>query len=175
MKHFLFISLSAIFLLSLLFACTGKQINPNYRVEKTWAKDHERSSKVHVLKKNAQFANGKRVLEKGQKYVEMTEADIKEVDSLVEKYLYRNVSIEHLDKDSNTLSFYFRQYLCYEENRKIFVFVNLYAYRATKYDTRTTNAFADNPSEIVINSMEGNIKGYMILLQYCVKLIFNRL
>ena len=88
MKHFLFISLSAIFLLSLLFACTGKQINPNYRVEKTWAKDQERSSKVHVLKKNAQFANGKRVLEKGQKYVEMTEADIKEVDSLVEKYLY---------------------------------------------------------------------------------------
>ena len=77
MKHFLFISLSAIFLLSLLFACTGKQINPNYRVEKTWAKDQERSSKVHVLKKNAQFANGKRVLEKGQKYVEMTEADIK--------------------------------------------------------------------------------------------------
>ena len=104
------------------------------------------------------------MLEKGQKYVEMTEADIKEVDSLVEKYLYRNVCIEHLDKDSNTLSFYFRQYLCYEENRKIFVFVNLYAYRATKYDTRTTNAFADNPSEIVINSMEGNIKGYMILL-----------
>lgn len=51
MKHFLFISLSAIFLLSLLFACTGKQINPNYRVEKTWAKDQERSSKVHVLKK----------------------------------------------------------------------------------------------------------------------------
>lgn len=42
--------------------------------------------------------------------------------------------------------------------------MNLYAYRATKYDTRTTNAFADNPSEIVINSMEGNIKGYMILL-----------
>lgn len=59
MKHFLFISLSAIFLLSLLFACTGKQINPNYRVEKTWAKDQERSSKVHVLKRmlNLQMGN----------------------------------------------------------------------------------------------------------------------
>lgn len=164
MKHFLVISLSVIFLLSLLFACTGKQTAPNYRVEKTWAKDQKRSSKVHVLKKNAQFTNGKRVLGKGQKYIEMTEADIKEVDSLVEKYLYRHVSIEYLDKDSNELSCYFRQYLCYEENRKTFVFVNLYAYRTTKYDTKTTNAFADNPSEIVITPMEGNIKWYKLLL-----------
>lgn len=73
-------------------------------MEKTWAKDQERSSKVHVLKRmlNLQMEN---VCWKRAKYVEMTEADIKEVDSLVEKYLYRNVSIEHLDKDSNTLSF----------------------------------------------------------------------
>ena len=164
MKQILFISLSAIFLLILLFACTGKQTNPNYRVEKTWAKDQEQSSKVHILKKNAQFANGKYVLGKGQKYIEMTENDMKEVDSLVEKYLYRNVCIERLDKDSNELSCYFRQYLCYEENRQTFVFVNLYAYRTTKYDTNTTNAFADNPSETVINPLKGNTKDYKMLL-----------
>lgn len=164
MKQILFISLSAIFLLILLFACTGKQTTSNYRVEKTWAKNQEQSSKVHVLKKNAQFANGKRVLYKGQKYIEMTENDMKEVDLLVEKYLYRNICWENVGRGSNGLSCYFRQYLCYEENRQTFVFVNLYAYRTTKYDTKTTNAFADYPSEVVINPLKGNTKDYKILL-----------
>lgn len=164
MKQILFISLSAIFLLSLLFACTGKQTNPNYRVEKIWAKDQKQNLKVHVLKKNAQFSNGKRVLYKGQKYIVMIENDMKEVDSLLEKYLYRNVCRENAGRGSNELSCYFRQYLCYEENQQSFVFVNLYAYRTTKYDTKTTNVFADNPSEVVINPLKGNTKDYKILL-----------
>lgn len=163
MKQIL-ISLSAIFLLSLLFACTGKQTSPNYRVEKTWAKDQEQGFKVHVLKKNALFVNGKHVLGKGQKYIEKTEYEIDNVESLVADYLEKNDKYHYVDRQNKILPCYFRQYLCYEEKRQIFVFVNIYAYRTIKYDTHTTNAFASNPSETVINPLKGNNKDYKMLL-----------
>lgn len=59
---------------------------------------------------------------------------------------------------------YFRQYLCYKENMHLFVFANLYAYRTTKYEINTTNAFADNPKNHVINPLNGNNKDYKMLL-----------
>ena len=46
----------------------------------------------------------------------------------------------------------------------LFVFANLYAYRTTKYEINTTNAFADNPNNHVINPLIGNNKDYKMLL-----------
>lgn len=72
-----------------------------------------------------------------------------------------SIDIEFLELNDNP---YFRQYLCYKENMHLFVFANLYAYRTTKYEINTTNAFADNPKNHVINPLNGNNKDYKMLL-----------
>lgn len=79
------------------------------------------------------------------------------------RFIYA-INFEHLLNKNNTIDCYFRQYLCYKENMHLFVFANLYAYRTTKYEINTTNAFADNPKNHVINPLIGNNKDYKMLL-----------
>lgn len=85
------------------------------------------------------------------------------VENLVAKYL-DDKDKNHYSNKNNTIDCYFRQYLCYKENMHLFVFANLYAYRTTKYEINTTNAFADNPKNHVINPLNGNNKDYKMLL-----------
>lgn len=159
-KYFIFIVLIG------LSACTGKQTESNVKsitVEKKWAKDCDKDSKIHILADNAHFANGEKVLTSKQTYINMSKDCLNEVETLVAKYLDSKDNEHYLGKN-NTLDYYFRQYLCYKENKRIFVFVNLYAYRITRYDTNTTTAFASNPSVDVINPLKGNNKDYKILI-----------
>ena len=157
----------AVMILSGLSACTGKQAKQNIRpimVEKKWAKDCDKDSKIHILASNARFANGEKVLTNKQEYIKISEDFINDVEALVTKYLDKKYKDHYFDKRNNPLNFYFRQYLCYKENGHLFVFVNLYAYRITRYDINTTNAFASNPNITVINPLKGNNKDYKILI-----------
>lgn len=150
-----------------LSACTGKQTEQNaksIRVEKKWAKDSDKDSKIHILAYNAQFISGKKVLTNKQKYIKMTKGCINNVEALLAKYLDEKDSDHYFAKKNNTLDCYFRQYLCYKENMHFFVFVNLYAYKITRYEINTTNAFASNPFVNVINPLNGNNKDYKILI-----------
>ena len=55
----------AVIILFGLSACTGKQAKQSIRsimVEKKWAKDCDKDSKIHILASNARFANGEKVL-----------------------------------------------------------------------------------------------------------------
>lgn len=73
-----------------LSACTGKQTEQNaksIRVEKKWAKDSDKDSKIHILAYNAQFISGKKVLTNKQKYIKMTKGCINDVEALLAKYL----------------------------------------------------------------------------------------
>ena len=153
---------AVIFLFS-LFACSGKQTEQNLKsikIEKKWAKDCNQNSKIHILTSNAQLINGKKVLTSSQKYIKMTEDCMNDVESLITKYLDKKDSNHYFDKQNNVLNCYFRQYLCYKDNMHFFVFVNLYAYRITRYEENTTNAFASNPLIDVINPLNGNNKDY---------------
>lgn len=150
-----------------LSACTGKQAKQSIKsimVEKKWAKDCNKDSKIHILASNARFANGEKVLTNKQEYIKISEDFINDVEALVTKYLDKKDKDHYIDKRNNTLNFYFRQYLCYKENGYLFVFANLYAYRITRYDVNATTAFASNPNITVINPLKGNNKDYKILL-----------
>lgn len=93
----------------------------------------------------------------------MTKDCIYNVETLVAKYL-DDKDKNHYSNKNNTIDCYFRQYLCYKENMHLFVFANLYAYRTTKYEINTTNAFADNPKNHVINPLNGNNKDYKMFI-----------
>lgn len=150
-----------------LSACTGKQTKQNtksIKIEKKWAKDCNKDSKIHILAYNAQLTSGKKVLTKKQKYIRMTKDCINDVENLIVKYLDEKDNNHYFDNKNNTLDYYFRQYLCYKENKDFFVFANLYAYRITRYEINTTNAFASNPVINVINPLMGNNKDYKILI-----------
>ena len=95
--------------------------------------------------------------------MQMTKDCIYNVETLVAKYL-DDKDKNHYSNKNNTIDCYFRQYLCYKENMHLFVFANLYAYRITKYEINTTNAFVDNPKNHVINPLNGNNKDYKMLL-----------
>ena len=155
-----------VIILFCLYACKGERKEQNTNstiIEKKWAKDCSNDSKIHVLSSNAQFANGKKVLTNKQEYMQMTKDCIYNVETLVAKYL-DDKDKNHYSNKNNTIDCYFRQYLCYKENMHLFVFANLYAYRITKYEINTTNAFADNPKNHVINPLNGNNKDYKMLL-----------
>ena len=154
-----------VIILFCLYACKGERKEQNTNstiIEKKWAKDCCNASKIHVLSSNAQFANGKKVLTNKQEYMQMTKDCIYNVETLVAKYL-DDKDKNHYSNKNNTIDCYFRQYLCYKENMHLFVFANLYAYRTTKYEINTTNAFADNPKNHVINPLNGNNKDYKML------------
>ena len=84
----------------------------------------------------------------------MTNDCIYNVETLVAKYLDEKDK-NHYSNKNNTID---------KENMHLFVFANLYAYRTTKYEINTTNAFADNPNNHVINPLIGNNKDYKMLL-----------
>lgn len=156
----------AIFLF-VLSACTGKQTEKKVNtitVEKKWAKDCDKDSKIHILAYNAQFTSGEKVLTDKQKYINMTEDCINDVEPLITKYLNEKDKDHYFDNKKNVLDYYFRQYLCYKEKAHYFVFTNLYAYRITRYEINTTNAFAKNPNVVVINPLNGNNKDYKMLI-----------
>ncbi len=155
-----------VIILFCLYACNGERKEQNANstiIEKKWAKDCSNDSKIHVLSSNAQFANGKKVLTNKQEYMQMTKDCIYNVETLVAKYL-DDKDKNHYSNKNNTIDCYFRQYLCYKENMHLFVFANLYAYRTTKYEINTTNAFADNPKNHVINPLNGNNKDYKMFI-----------
>ena len=93
----------------------------------------------------------------------MSKDCINEVEALVTKYLNERDNSHYFGKN-NALDCYFRQYLCFKENKRIFVFANLYAYKITRFDINTTTAFASNPFVDVINPLNGNNKDYKILV-----------
>mgnify|MGYP004631747689 FL=1 len=157
----------AVIILLSLFACTGKQTEQNLksiRIEKKWAKDCNQNSKIHILASNAQLINGNRVLTSNQKYIKMTEDCINDVETLIFEYLDKKDNNHYFDKQNNVLNCYFRQYLCNKDNTQFFVFVNLYAYRITRYEENTTNAFASTPLVDVINPLNGNNKDYKMFI-----------
>lgn len=157
----------AVIILFSLFACTGKQTEQNLksiRIEKKWAEDCNQNSKIHILASNAQLINGKRVLTSNQNYIKMTEDCINDIETLIIKYLDKKDNNHYFDEQNNVLNCYFRQYLCYKDNTHFFVFVNLYAYRITRYEENTTNAFARNPLVDVINPLKGNNKDYKMFI-----------
>ena len=155
-----------VIILFCLYACKGEQKEQQIKsimIEKKWAKDCSNDSKIHILSSNAQFTSGEKVLTDKQEYMQMTKDEINNVETLVAKYL-DDKDKNHYSNKNNTLDCYFRQYLCYKENMHLFVFANLYAYRITRYEINTTNAFADNPNNQVINPLNGNNKDYKILI-----------
>lgn len=159
--------LFAVIILFCLSACTCKQTERNLqsmKVEKKWAIGCSKDSKIHILPYNAQFLNGERVLSIKQTYIKMTKECMNDIEALITKYLEERDHAHYCDKKNNTLDFYFRQYLCYKENTQLFVFVNLYAYRITRYEINTNNVFANNPNIHVINPLNGNNKDYKILI-----------
>ena len=98
-----------------------------------------------------------KVLTNKQEYMQMTKDCIYNVETLVAKYL-DDKDKNHYSNKNNTIDCYFRQYLCYKENMHLFVFANLYAYRTTKYEINTTNAFADKDYKmLLVNLSERSI------------------
>lgn len=154
----------------LLAACAGKQTKHNEmhgtrHIDTIWAKYCDGlHNELHLLKQDASYQDGKKVLNKGQKAIGLTSDIVKETDRLIMAWLERNDELS--STNSRVLNNYFKQYLCYKEKGQVFVFVNLYAYRTTTYvnEGNVTHTFAENPNTTVINPKKGTGTNYMILL-----------
>ena len=126
-KIFFYTTISTLFL-----SCKERQEydEGQYHVVKYYA--YEYSQESTVMKKNAKWINNKPVLATGMIYHKLTEKELKFTENLSYNFIIKNIMTPHKDYYRVDKRF-FRQFLGYEKDGKLFAIGNFYPFTITKY------------------------------------------